>query len=302
MGLHWPVRAFLTAAASLSLLSACSRGGGNSLPTAAVKVDPTPSSGLSVATNLPIPPASFSPSSTPTVASTQKPAFHVCSPLQDMTLAELPQIVVNPFTPPRPGEDDGHHGVDFAYYHRGAHQTMVGLGIYSVLAGRVASVIDDRPPYGNMIMVETPLKDLPSAFLSRLILPPSALAPTPSPRLSCPVLTPPAADGGQRSLYLLYAHMEKPSDLKVDDPIGCGQPLGSVGNTGFSGNPHLHFEVRVGPSGSTFEAMSHYNNRASQVEMSNYCLWRISGYYQLVDPLAVLAAGEAFEAGPQPAN
>jgi hypothetical protein len=51
----------------------------------------------------------------------------------------------------------------------------------------------------------------------------------------------------------------------------------------------LHVETRIGPAGARFASLAHYDNRATPEEMGLYCLWRISGLFQLVDPLAVLA-------------
>ena len=44
-------------------------------------------------------------------------------------------------------------------------------GVMSVLDGETVAVIQDRPPYGNMIMVETPLERLPESWLEMLAPP-----------------------------------------------------------------------------------------------------------------------------------
>jgi murein DD-endopeptidase MepM/ murein hydrolase activator NlpD len=59
----------------------------------------------------------------------------------------------------------------------------------------------------------------------------------------------------------LYAHLQNLPDLKVGDPVGCGQVIGAVGT------PEIHttnitFEVRVGPSSARFGSMAHYDNSA----------------------------------------
>jgi murein DD-endopeptidase MepM/ murein hydrolase activator NlpD len=213
----------------------------------------------------------------------------MCSPLQDLTIADLFTIVTNPFDPPPPGQDSGHHGVDFAYYRNGTHNQMLGLPIYSVLTGKVAATILDRSPYGNMVIVETRLDNLPDDLLQRLAVTPVPTPVIPDPRLTCPPQSPhPGWNADQPSLYLLYAHLDQAPLVKVGDTVSCGGQLGEVGNTGESGNPHLHLETRLGPSGATFASMSHYNNNATQEEMDNYCTWRTSGIFQMFDPLILL--------------
>ena len=44
-----------------------------------------------------------------------------------------------------------------------------------------------------------------------------------------------------------YAHMERPTPFKVGDKVKAGTKLGSVGNTGKSSGPHLHWEVSTKP-------------------------------------------------------
>ena len=37
--------------------------------------------------------------------------------------------------------------------------------------------------------------------------------------------------------------------------------------------------------------MAHYDTSATQEEMRNYCLWRLSGAFQPFDPMLLLNAG-----------
>jgi murein DD-endopeptidase MepM/ murein hydrolase activator NlpD len=64
--------------------------------------------------------------------------------------------------------------------------------------------------------------------------------------------------------------------------------LGTVGNSGYSSNPHLHLETRLGPTGAALTTMAHYQGNVTQDEMASYCQWRMSGYFQLFDPFILL--------------
>lgn len=44
-------------------------------------------------------------------------------------------------------------------------------------------------------------------------------------------------------IYTLYAHMDKPSLLKIGDLVSEKDSVGYVGNTGVRTNPHFHFEI-----------------------------------------------------------
>jgi hypothetical protein len=139
------------------------------------------------------------------------------------------------------------------------------------------------------VLVETRLADLPAGWLPGAPLP--TLAPTlpPHPVLTCPPVEPPEAASDERSLYLLYAHLAAAPELQAGEAVACAAPLGVVGQSGNALNPHLHLEVRLGPSGWQADSMAHYDSTASVEEMGAYCLWRVSNLFQLVDPRAILA-------------
>ncbi len=162
------------------------------------------------------------------------------------------------------------------------------MPVQAVLSGVVASLTQDRFPYGNALVIETPLEALSPALLESLQLP------TPQPEvtpisLTCPDLAAPIWEGQQgpsrRSLYLLYAHLQSSPAFEPGDPVSCGEALGAVGMSGNALNPHLHLEVRVGPAGARLPAMAHYDASASGEEMASYCAWRVRGFFQLIDPL-----------------
>jgi murein DD-endopeptidase MepM/ murein hydrolase activator NlpD len=213
--------------------------------------------------------------------------------LEDIALAALPEIIVNPFAPPPPGSDDPHQGVDFADVDPTYQIALEGRPVQAVMEGTVAGVIGERFPYGNAVLVETPLERLPTPWLETLQIPPVVPLREGHPILTCPESASESIDlTGPRSIYLLYAHMKSPSPLNVGDTVTCGMPLGEIGQSGNALNPHLHLEMRVGPAGARFESMAHYTGNASSEEMANYCLWRVSGAFQVLDPMRLLSPGK----------
>jgi murein DD-endopeptidase MepM/ murein hydrolase activator NlpD len=216
--------------------------------------------------------------------------FEVCCPLEEETFTSLPLIVSKPLDIPPFGQDIGHHGVDFAYFQRDQRDSIQGIEVYAILAGSVALTLEDNYPYGFAIMIETPLSALPEEQQVELMTGYLPVPEDPDYRLYCPEVKPPTVSG-EYSVYHLYAHFEEHPTLHPGDPVQCGDFLGTVGNTGYSSNPHLHLETRLGPSGADIQTMAHYENTATVLQMSNYCLWRLSGYYQLFDPFILFTIG-----------
>lgn len=173
---------------------------------------------------------------------------------------------------------------------------MVGLPIYSMLPGIAAGVTEKKNPYGNLVIIETTFNRIPPDFLARLSIP-DHLSPYPyDPRLIyCGPLKNQQWQADPASLYILYGHLVEPSTLKVGDPVSSGQQLGGVGNTGLSGNPHLHLEMRVGPADSRFLPMAYYDTSATPDENLTYCDWRVSGKYYLLDPMEWINTWLTFE-------
>lgn len=252
-------------------------------------LSPTPASGPLFTPTLqtaptPTPTLAASPSPEPTLNLSPAPP-QVCSPLAGTSFDLLAGMVVNPYHPPPPGSDDPHQGLDLAQVSGTDGIALAGMSVQAVLAGRIAGLAVDRFPYGNMLIIETPLQDL------ALDVPPSLNLPTPLPArlppgtLSCPDLTVlPSAAGEPRSLYILYAHMQRPGEVGLGDEIQCGQEIGRIGDSGNALNPHLHIEVRIGPANLTFPSMAHYDPSADADEMAAYCAWRVSGVFQTINP------------------
>jgi murein DD-endopeptidase MepM/ murein hydrolase activator NlpD len=247
---------------------------------------------IPMATHTPVPntaPLTPTRSLTPTLFPTADPVslFKVSSPLEDIQLDELKSIISEPFFQTGPELDDGHHGTDFAFYGFGKLTTIVGLPIHSILNGKVAGVINKKKPYGNLIIIETRINTFPPEFLKQLS-PPVQETPYPyNPRLQfCTSLKGKTWTVKPESLYLLYGHMLEPSPLNVGDLVTSGQTIGKVGSTGMSGNAHLHLEMRWGPGGTEFASMNYYDTAATPEENINYCIWRISGKFVRIDPMA----------------
>ncbi|MEJ5313625.1 MULTISPECIES: M23 family metallopeptidase [Anaerolinea] len=248
--------------------------------TATVELTPTPESAFS----FPITPAAEDPSHAPET----EESHLFCSPLEGIALDALqdPDLLKTPFEAPPAGDDGGHFGVDFAYWNSPEGKPMLGLPVHAILEGKVAGIISNRKPYGNTIILETPLKDLPAEI--RELLPVSSFQnqPTPIPArtLFCPQISF-QGDFSSLSLYHLYAHLNTPPARRTGESVMCGDKIGEVGSTGNSVNAHLHLETRIGPAGVTFPGMAHYDNSATVEEMGWYCLWRISGLFRAFDPM-----------------
>jgi murein DD-endopeptidase MepM/ murein hydrolase activator NlpD len=159
------------------------------------------------------------------------------------------------------------------------------------LPGQVAGIIQDRFPYGNALLVETPLENLPQDWVLNLELPRPGAIPQVRSALTCPEPALEADwDADSESLYLLYAHLQTSPSVKVGDPINCGQKAGVIGSSGNALNPHLHLEARIGPAGAEFASLAHYDVSASLDEMAAYCVWRVSGIFWLLDPMSLFSS------------
>lgn len=249
-----------------------------SAPTETAAITPTLMPTLTITT---LPP-------TPTLTPTP---FKVCCPLEEETFDSLPLILVNPLKIPAIGKDEGHHGLDFAYYRRGDRESIQGIEIYAILSGQTVVNLPDEIPYGYTILIETPLDQLPTSLQETLL---EGYQPVPENVVyqgECPAVSVPE-NTKEMSVYHLYAHMEAPPPFQPGDAVACGEKLGTVGNTGRSSNPHLHLETRLGPAGLDLASMAFYDPSYSDEQRAAYCLWRMSGYYQLFDPFLLFPISE----------
>jgi murein DD-endopeptidase MepM/ murein hydrolase activator NlpD len=256
--------------------------------------DPLPISttSLPLTPALTVTPALISPVllPSPVITPEESSPTQICSPLQGFTLSQLDHTISNPFHPPPIGSDDPHQGVDLADIGPDG-VAREGLQVNFVVSGQVAGVILDRFPYGNAVLVETPLENLSPDWVLNLELPRPAAIPQVHSALTCPApALEPDWDADGESLYLLYAHLQNSPSVKVGDQVSCGQNAGVIGSSGNALNPHLHLEARLGPAGAEFASLAHYDVSASLDEMAAYCIWRVSGIFRLLDPMSLFSS------------
>jgi murein DD-endopeptidase MepM/ murein hydrolase activator NlpD len=218
-------------------------------------------------TEMPAP--TVTPSPAPTLTPTSTPVPRLCSPLAVQPLDKLSEIITQPFKMPvvlgngtYKEEESTHHGVDLGYYTRNK-KLFTGTPALAALDGKIAAVIHNRPPYGNMVILETPFERIPANVIASQKIPPGD------------------------SLYTLYAHLQNLQPLEIGQPVDCGQQLAETGLTGWTGGPHLHFETRWGPAGQAFTSMAYYEADTTGEERANYEKWRMSGIFHLFDPMEI---------------
>lgn len=253
--------------------------------TATLTSVPPKSTPTFIHTHIPTPTAS--PSVTPSVTQSATPSqiWEVCSPLMGVAINDLASRIVNPYHPPQDRSDLPHQGLDLADPGKG-QMAIPGLTVQAVLPGIVAMVLDDRFPYGNAVLIETQLDDPNKVGLKALQMPTVMPTLPHIQALTCPQpKTLPDWSTEQRSVYVMYAHLRDAVLLTEGQEVSCGQDLGAIGDTGNALNPHLHIEMRIGPAGVRFGSLAHYDNSATPEEMYNYCVWRVSGWFQHFDPL-----------------
>ena len=231
------------------------------------------------------------PSASPTATSLPL-VTSVCSPLQGIALSDLRLITSNPFYfkypfSEGPSGDKNHPAVDLGFYHFKSFSTDAGFPIQALLPGKVVEVLDNRFPYGNMILIETPLQDL-SPELQALIKIPQ---PYPDEEIKTHSTCQPdqsriSWSDTAKSIYSLYAHMQAPSTLKPGDIVQCGELIGAIGASGNSSTniEHLHLEIRIGPADAKFGTISDYLSSSTPEERYNYCIWALSEIFLPINP------------------
>jgi len=243
------------------------------------------------ATTTPTPSITVTQKPTSTSTATPRPAGAVCSPLQDIKPSDLHKITSQGFTPPAPYKDDGHPAVDLAFFTFKELPSMIGHPVQSILPGIVSLVIHDRYPYGNAVLIETPIENISAIWLNSLALP--TAIPQENLELIRPCDSDPVFQGmvpikwnaDAKSVYVLYAHLLEIPTVRFGDIVNCGQEIGAVGNTGNSAAEHLHLEARIGPADARFGTLAMYTPDATIEERYSYCIWTTSGRFQPFNPV-----------------
>jgi len=232
-------------------------------------------------TNTLIPEPEITPS--PTISSVV-----ISSPLQEYSIDELVDMISNLYNPPTPGSDDPHQGVDFSVVDPNLGYATKGETVQAILSGNVVMIMNDRFPYGNSLLIETTFENLPPSWKDFLAVLPSPESFAVNPALTCPEGWDQPQNGGEAlSLFILYAHLADAAEREIGDQIKSGEIVGLIGDSGNALAPHIHIEMRYGFSESLMGNMAHYDVTANEEEMSNYCRWRVSGWYRLVDPMSL---------------
>jgi murein DD-endopeptidase MepM/ murein hydrolase activator NlpD len=249
------------------------------------------------ATTTPLPTETATPQPTPTITITPTPTAmplisEISSPLQDIELSDLRLITsyaysfIYPFSE-GPDDDKNHPAVDLSFYKFKDWTTVVGHPIQAILPGKVVTLTNNVYPYGNSILIETPLSWLSPDLIDKMQIGKPYSLDEIAARSPCqPDQTRISWSQTDESVYTLYAHMQSPTTVKVGDEIVSGEVIGAVGATGHAvvGNEHLHLEVRVGPSNASFGTISEYISSATDEERYNYCIWALSEVFLPINP------------------
>jgi murein DD-endopeptidase MepM/ murein hydrolase activator NlpD len=276
-------RTLLIALLVLAIMTGCSQF---SNPTTSI-----PPTGTLTNTETPTPTVTATVTSTiPPPTPTIELISQVCSPIQGIDFSELPLIQSWEYISPTPYVESGHPAIDFGQYHFKDYPFFPNFPVQSIISGKAILVQQDLSPYGNMILIETPLNNIKESFLS------SITKPTPLPPSiysideRCPVSGPEITwDSEGKSLYVLYAHMLEKPEVSPGDPVSCGQLIGIAGKSGHAAEEHLHLEIRIGPSNASFESIAAQGSAdITPVERYNYCIWALSGVFQAINPATLL--------------
>ena len=226
---------------------------------------------------------------------TTEVALQACSPLQGIDRSQLRLITSYAFITPNNYVESGHPAIDFSFYQftnqltGQQYTTFAEFPVQAILPGKVILIENDRFPYGNMVLIETPLDQIGAGFSPTILTPTSLPTSIYTTDDRCPVSgTQVSYDPTTKSIYTLYAHLASLPLVKEGDTVSCGQLIGYAGKTGHAAEDHLHLEVRIGPSLAQFGSIGAYHASNTPEERYNYCIWALSGIFQAIDPATLL--------------
>lgn len=260
----------LTAVLILSRLSAGQRSSGQATATAPLQTAALASTPAEKATTpSPTVPPVIQPSSTDMPLPSPSPTATVdqtllCSPVDGVPIGDLDLIISQEYSVPNQHSDSGHHGVDLGSYNYNG-QYLYEIPIRAILPGKVAGITVDRPPIGNVVILETPYEDLPD-FLRQLL----EISP------------------GQ-SLYHMYGHFVNEPSQQIGDQLECGEQINLLGKSR-TVEAHLHLETRVGQTGLVVSQMAFYDAATTEEERAEYLWWRTSGEVIAFNPMDIFHA------------
>ncbi|MCW5874156.1 MAG: peptidoglycan DD-metalloendopeptidase family protein [Anaerolineales bacterium] len=171
-------------------------------------------------------------------------AGQICPPARTDTMSpplDIPLVVGgNDWLTKRTNTDPGHIGVDYSGT-PGIPVRSLGNGIVATSSGctyymeyncdyyhielekRITT--QSNQGYGHVVVIEYPYGSLNPTVITALDIQPGY------------------------SLYALSAHLLDAPVVNSGDPVEVGEVIGLLGSSGYSSGPHLHFELRQGPTG-----------------------------------------------------
>lgn len=188
----------------------------------------------------------------------------LCSPIEGVPIEELKSVISQPFSVPNQLSDLGHHGVDLGSYNfHGLY--LFEIPVRAILPGQVAGITVDRPPIGNVVILETKYDEVPGFLRDFLEMEPD------------------------QSLYHFYGHLVNEPAYEIGTRFDCGEQIDLLGKSR-TVEAHLHLETRVGKSGLVISQMAFYDAATTEEERSEYLWWRTSGELTAVDPMMIFQA------------
>jgi murein DD-endopeptidase MepM/ murein hydrolase activator NlpD len=213
-----------------------------------------------------IPATAFIPTLTNTFTPTITPFVSTFNgmmqtPLKGIGFSDLKMIISQPFIQGIETRDIGHYAVDLGSYdYKG--KNIINWPILAVFSGKVASVVNDRPPLGNSLIIETPYSEIPEKIVELIGIKPD------------------------QSLYHLYGHMIENPTVEIGNYVKSGDLIGHVGKSS-TVEAHLHFETRIGPPNIVFDSLAYYSGDITPDEKTNYERFRMSGEFRSFDPMLI---------------